>query len=425
MTLNVQSLLVVMMINMIALSVAIPVIMGWHVSPAARWAQGALVAQTIGWTSLVVSRQWPGLELALSVLAMAGLATGMAMLWQSMRGWLGPRPGGHLVWVLALAMPLGYALGFGHYPFRAGWSNTGLALQMATISLALIWPAPQASRRWRLIMAASLAAVALVTAWRGVLGVFYTELYPSLRTPHPVNLAAMLLSNLTVVINAVGMLVAWREEAERALHTLARTDPLTGLLNRRALQQAATALIAQARRHGDPLCLLLIDLDGFKAINDRHGHAAGDQALLLTAAALQGTLRPGDLAGRWGGEEFCVLLARSGAEAGHAFDRRLRAALASRAGASLPFALDFSTGLAVLEDEDDIAADDLELLLHRADTALYRAKAQGRGQLVEGLSTAPLQDAPAGSASPSGGPDTPDAPDTRPGLDDQRPRQPT
>lgn len=405
MSLDVQSLLVVMMINMIALSLAIPLIMGWRVSPAARWAQGALAAQTVGWTSLVLSRQWPGLEMALSVLAMAGLSVGMAMLWQSMRGWLGPRPGQRLVWALALTMPLGYALGFGHYAFRAGWANAGLALQMAAVSVAVLWPAPLASRRWRLIMAASLAAVAVVTAWRGVLGAFYTELYPSLRTPHPVNLAALLLSNLTVVLNAVGVLVAWREEAERALQTLARTDPLTGLLNRRAFEQAAGALIAQARRHGDPLCLLLIDLDGFKSINDRHGHAAGDKALVLTAAALQGTLRPGDLAGRWGGEEFCVLLARSGAEAGSAFDKRLRAALATRISAALDFTLDFSTGLSVLEDEDDITADDLELMLQRADAALYRAKDAGRGQLARGLSTAQG----AGAA---------------PGGSGQRPRQP-
>ncbi len=380
MTLDVQSLLIVMMINMIALSIAIPTIMGWQVSHAARWAQGALVAQTLGWTCLVLSPQWR--EPLLSVAAMVGLSVGMAMLWQSMRGWLGPRPGRALVWALALAMPLGYGLGFNHYAFRVGWSNAGLALQMATICLAVLWPAPQASLRWRLIMAASLGAVAVVTAWRGVLGAFHTELYPSLRTPHPVNLAAILISNLTVVLNAVGLLVAWREEAERALHTLARTDSLTGLLNRRALEQAASLLIAQARRHGDALCLLLIDLDRFKAINDQHGHAVGDRALCLVAEALQRTLRPGDLAGRWGGEEFCVLLARSGADAGVAFDARLRSALAARVGPALGFSLDFSTGLSILEDDDDIAADDLQLLLQRADAALYRAKDAGRGRLM-------------------------------------------
>jgi diguanylate cyclase (GGDEF)-like protein len=314
---------------------------------------------------------------------MVGLCLGMAMLWQSMHGWLGPRPGRRLVWALAVLTPLGYGLGFAHYPFRVGWANTGLALQMATVCVAVLWPAPQASRGWRLIMVASLGALAVATAWRGVLGAFFTPLYPSLRAPHPVNIAAALLSNLTVVLNAVGLLVAWREEAERALHRLARTDGLTGLLNRRALEQSAGALIAQARRHGDPLCLLLIDLDGFKAINDRHGHAAGDRALRTVADLVQGTLRPGDLAARWGGEEFCLLLARSGAEAGAAFDARLRAALAERSGPALGFALDFSTGLSVLDDDDDdLVADDLQNLLQRADAALYRAKDAGRGRLV-------------------------------------------
>lgn len=405
MALNVHSLLVVMMTNMIALSVAIPVIMGWQVSRAARWAQGALVAQTAGWTCLVLSTTWLAWDAVLSVLAMLGLAAGMAMLWQSMQGWLGWRPGGRLVWALAVAVPLGYALGFSSYAWRVGWANAGLALQMATVCVALLWRAPQASPRWRVTMAASLGALAVATAWRGVLGAFYTDVYPTLRTPHPVNLAAALLGNLTVVLNAVGLLVAWREEAERALQRLARTDPLTGLLNRRAFEQEAGVLIAHARRHGDPLCMLLIDIDGFKAVNDRHGHAAGDRALGLTADALRSTLRPGDLASRWGGEEFCVLLARSGPEAGQAFDARLRSALAAQSSGTLGFALDFSTGLSVLEDDDDIAADDLQLLLQHADAALYHAKQAGRGRLV-----------PAAGAAGPGRP--------APGGDAQRPRQP-
>jgi diguanylate cyclase (GGDEF)-like protein len=380
MKLDVQTLLVVMMINMIALSVAIPAIMGWRVSTAARFAQGSLVAQTLGWCCLVMSGGWAGhwQDQLLSTAAMTGLAVGMALLWQSMRGWLGPRPGRRLVWSLALAIPLGYGIGFAHYPFRVGWANFGLALQMAAVSLALVWKSPQASPSWRLIMAGSLAALAAATAWRGVLGAFFTELYPTLRTPHPVNLFAALLSNLTVVVNSVGVLVAWREETDRALHALARTDSLTGLLNRRALQDEAKALIAQARRHGDPLTALLIDLDRFKQINDRRGHESGDRALCLVATLLQEALRRGDRAGRWGGEEFCVLLARGGADAGVTFDQRLRSALADRSSAELGFRVGFSAGLATLRPGDD----SLQMLVQRADSALYAAKAAGRGQLA-------------------------------------------
>ena len=376
MKLDVQTLLVVMMINMIALSIAIPTIMGWRVSVAARHAQGALISQTVGWICLVLAGG--ASDRLLSTTAVAGLSLGLALLWQSMRGWLGLRPGGRLVWSLAVLTPLGYGIGFHSYPFRSGWSNFGLALQMATVCVALMWPAPQASRRWRLIMVASLGALAVATAWRGVLGAFFTEIYPTLRTPHPVNLVAALLSNLTVVLNAVGLLVAWREEAERALRSLARTDSLTGLLNRRALQDEATALIAQARRHGDLVTVLLIDLDCFKQINDSRGHDSGDRALCLVAALLQAAMRRGDLVARWGGEEFCVVLARGGGQAGAAFDQRLRSALAERSMSELGFPLGFSTGMTTLQTGDD----SLQALLHRADHALYAAKGAGRGRLV-------------------------------------------
>lgn len=385
MKLDVQTLLVVMMINMIALSIAIPAIMGWRVSSAARYAQGALISQTLGWICLVMADRW--FDRPMSIAAMAGLAVGMALLWQSMRGWLGVRPGRRLVWGLALAIPVGYGAGFDSYPFRVGWANFGLALQMLTVCVALLWRAPQASPRWRLIIAGSLAAMAVATAWRGVLGAFFTELYPTLRTPHPVNLVAALMSNLTVVLNAVGMLVAWREEAERALRALARTDSLTGLLNRRALQDEAAAMIAQARRHGDPMTVLLIDLDRFKQINDQRGHDSGDRALCLVARLLQAGLRRGDRAGRWGGEEFCVLLARGDADAGAAFDMRLRRALAEQSRSALGFPLSFSAGLAVLQPGD--AA--LQNLVQRADGALYAAKAAGRGRLMAVSSNGTVQ----------------------------------
>ena len=387
MKLDIQTLLLVLLLNMAVLSLAVPLIMGARVSTAARRVQLSLLLQTLGWSCLAMPRRDPSLNMLLSVLAMAGLAAGTAMVWDALRAWLGPRRGRRLIWTLALLTPLGYALSWNSYPVRVGWANGMLALQSLMVCAMLLQPTTENGRGWRWLIAASQGALAATLLWRGVLGAFFTSEYPEFHTPHASMLAFGVVANLAVPLIAVGLLVAWREEAERALRTLARTDSLTGLLNRRALQQGAGVLIAQARRHGDPLCLLLIDLDGFKAINDRHGHAVGDQALVIAAAALQGTLRPGDLAGRWGGEEFCVVLARSGAEAGAAFDARLRSALAERTSADLAFTLDFSTGLSVLEDEDDITADDLELMLQRADAALYRAKAEGRGRLVVGLSS--------------------------------------
>lgn len=376
MSLDVQTLSIVMMFNMIALSLAMPVIMGWGVSRAARCAQGSVVLQTLGWSALVLSGHW--FDRPLSVLAMVGLAAGQGLLWEAMRNWLGPRPGRALVWALAVLMPLGYGLGFANYQFRVGWSNAGLALQLACICVALAWPAPLASRRWRSLIGLCLAAMAVATAWRGMLGAFFTETYPSFQAPHPVNVAAALIGNLSLLLTAVGMLVAWREEAERALQLQARTDGLTGLLNRRALQEGATGLIGQARRHGDILTVLLIDLDRFKQVNDSRGHDVGDRALRLVASLLEGALRHGDLAARWGGEEFCVLLARGGAEAGAAFDQRLRAEVVRRSTAELGVTLDFSTGMATLQGEDVT----LQSLMTRADAALYEAKAAGRGRLM-------------------------------------------
>ncbi|WP_140635161.1 GGDEF domain-containing protein [Methylibium rhizosphaerae] len=377
MALDIQTLLVLMMTNVFVIALALPAIMGWQVSTAARFVLGSAVAQGLGWLAFLVAPRindrW------LSTLSMALLSGSFVSMWHALRHWLGPRPGRRLLWLAAGLTPVGYGLGFESYAFRVGWSNFGLALQMCLVCLAVAWPAPHASRRWRTLVFVCLAAMVVVTVWRGVLGAFFTELYPYYRAPHPVNIAAAVLNHLALMLWTMAFLVAWREEAERELRRQAETDSLTGLLNRRVFAERAADLLANARRYGEKLAVVMIDIDHFKQINDRHGHAVGDHALSLLAQVLRASARRGDLVCRYGGEEFCAVLWHADAHAAACFDDRVRSALKLRLREVDPaVAFDFSAGVAVRTDADT----SIEDLLRRADAALYAAKAEGRARMV-------------------------------------------
>ena len=151
----------------------------------------------------------------------------------------------------------------------------------------------------------------------------------------------------------------------RSLALASRTDPLTGVLNRRGFEERLEGALEVARRTSARVGLVLIDLDGFKAVNDRGGHAAGDALLQWTAARLGATVRGGDAVGRLGGDEFAVLLA-GGADDGDLAGAHIGAALAERAPASV--------GVAVFGRDGATAAE-----LHRAaDAVLYQRKAERR-----------------------------------------------
>lgn len=173
--------------------------------------------------------------------------------------------------------------------------------------------------------------------------------------------------------------VTARRSRERELALQASADPLTGLLNRRHLEERLAAEISRARRSGQPLAVSVGDLDHFKRVNDRFGHAAGDRALLAFAAAVRDGLRLEDVVGRLGGDEFCVLLpGTSAARAVRALERvlhRLRSLVIECPPAR--FRISGSFGVAELA-----AGLDAPALLARADAALYRAKALGRGRVV-------------------------------------------
>lgn len=167
------------------------------------------------------------------------------------------------------------------------------------------------------------------------------------------------------------------------LEKLALTDPLTGLANRRAFQQALEAELSRVSRHGRPASLLFLDLDHFKGVNDAHGHAVGDEVLAAFALVLKRGSRRGDLAARVGGEEFAVLLPTTGAVPAGLVAERIRRATESRSlGRTVSVPVTVSIGLTSTEEQAPPPA--AEELLRRADAALYRAKAEGRNRVVAG-----------------------------------------
>ncbi|MBI5104203.1 MAG: GGDEF domain-containing protein [Solirubrobacterales bacterium] len=188
---------------------------------------------------------------------------------------------------------------------------------------------------------------------------------------------AVVLVLITALKEQLGELVA-------RLHVLATRDPLTGALNRRAFARALDDELARCRRHGGSCALAVLDVDHFKSVNDRYGHASGDDVLRGLAELVASMTRRTDAFARLGGEEFAVLLVESDAEGARAYAETLRAAIEA---APIPPVGTVTVSVGVAEAASgDVSAD---ALLRSADRALYAAKAAGRNQVVSGAGGEP------------------------------------
>lgn len=169
------------------------------------------------------------------------------------------------------------------------------------------------------------------------------------------------------------------ESARSELMQLAMTDPLTGLYNRRHFFERAEIEFERAKRQEYGISFLLMDIDGFKDINDKYGHDAGDAMMLYLSDILPGEVRTFDLVARYGGDEFVVMLVDSSEEQAYQIAERIREVIANT-----PVEFDFqainiqlSLGIASYTDEDE----DLKTILRRADNALYQAKQHGKNRV--------------------------------------------
>ncbi|NDY93901.1 GGDEF domain-containing protein [Ideonella livida] len=298
---------------------------------------------------VVVRRGWvrtgrdPGL-------ARTQLLFGVALMFPSYAA-IGPAAGGlqvvmasHIVYSMFMMRP------------RQVWRLVGgtLMLLAATMALSLhLWPE---RHDWR-VQASNLAYAALVMP-----------------------LIAVLAHRITRMTTRLRQQQAELQAALARLEELATRDELTRTHNRRHMTELLRAQQSLHRRNGAPLALALLDIDLFKAVNDHHGHAVGDEVLRAFSRLAQQGLRGHDLLARWGGEEFLVLLPHTSAEDALGVLNRLQEQLAGAAGAAeMPKGLcvSFSAGLVAVDPDEP-----LDQAIDRADQAMYRAKATGRARCV-------------------------------------------
>ena len=248
-------------------------------------------------------------------------------------------------------------------------------------------PVQQAARQapnGRLRFASALDGRQVLVAYRVVAGLetmvatrfdLATETLPARRMG-----AVIFAGTMVAMLGGLALCLAWwqtRRLREQLVEHATR-DPLTGLFNRRSMEAELAPVLRRAG--GPPFALLLFDLDHFKAINDLHGHAAGDQVLRDVAGVLRGAVRRDDMVCRWGGEELLVVLVNCPVANARIRADALREAIAGRyegGGGPVP-RVTASVGVACFNGETDT----LDAMVQTADAALYRAKAEGRNRVV-------------------------------------------
>ena len=304
------------------------------------------------------------------------------------------RPQRALIWALPAAMPVLFLALLEHQAARVMTLSVVLPVQ-AGIMLALLWRHRQEARgHGQMLLSLSLLVVIVMLVVRGVLVLWRWESndVPASRywiDVDIVQVATFISSTFIAIVMAVSFVIMAKERADARSRELATRDDLTGLFNRRALLAALDQQLAQARRSSLPLTVIAVDVDHFKRVNDTHGHLAGDRVLRHVASLMAERLRAQDVLGRMGGEEFLILLPGTALPGGmgvaDALRRRVADTPVTLAGGQV-LAVTISAGVHSFDPATDAGAD---ALIHRADEAMYRAKATGRDRVVSSASLVP------------------------------------
>lgn len=374
MTLDFTTLYVVILLNSIGIAVVwAGVAISYPKLVAARFWLGALICTSFGGIMLYIeaaesARFW-------TFLGIAAIGLGYSLIWQGVQVFLGrsarwPMAMGYMVacvFVLALAGDT-----------RAGQNVVFSAIQIPPMIFSALALRSEKSFGLGTLVALAAAGIALfgqsvevVTNLMRIAGALSDEGYYAF--------AAWLLMATIIGTSTLnfGFLLMAIDQLNSELAALATRDDLTGLLNRRGMRERSALIAKRAKRQGEKVCVVMIDLDGLKVINDTHGHGAGDACLVHVARLAKGQLRPADVLARLGGDEFAVLLPVHEVGAAERFAEALAGAVSSTPAVHLGSVIEtsVSVGLSVW---DPASGKPLSDHLQDADTALYETKRSGR-----------------------------------------------
>lgn len=327
-----------------------------------------------------------GAVMATAILSNALLYVALALHWCAYRLFDDPqasrRPPLAVAAACAVAFTSFWLAGAGYVP-RTIATSIFLSL-LAGASAFELSRAGLAEVRSRIVGIGLGALVAVCMALRVVVIALTPEVDENFLRPSLERTIAYFPSLLYTLGVGLGFLVMHRERSDARSRALALTDPMTGCLNRRALEDRVRGEVGHAVRTGRAMALIMADIDHFKHINDTHGHHTGDDVIRHVAAIFRREARTSDTVARYGGEEFCVLLRESNAAGAETMAERIRKALDNEPAETpggATFRCTASFGIATFMPTED---EDWESLFKRADAALYRAKHQGRNRVVLG-----------------------------------------
>ena len=258
----------------------------------------------------------------------------------------------------------------------------GLVLGTFLAGDALLAWGPRGSRSFaRGVLAACFGAAALAFVARGVAAALSADPLQAFVAPSSSQALIDLVAGMSAIASSFAFLLLHQERAQAQALRLATLDPLTGAYNRRTFHEVAEREMSRARRAGQPLSIIMLDVDHFRALNERYGHGSGDHVLQALAEVLRNALRKEDMLVRYGGEEFLVLLPEVPGPGAVIVAGRLRKAVAGAelrvGGLTLP--LTVSAGVAARLDE---GPESVDALVGRAEEALSLAKRRGRNRVV-------------------------------------------
>lgn len=339
----------------------------------------AMVTLALGLAGIALRGMVPDL---VSVVLANGLIVGAMVLalrsLRLIRGRSGRDPLGWGLVALVVVLQMVFSEVWPSYAMRVLVISIAMALLFARSALTLHSDVPgEAQRSFRFTEYVMWAAAAITLA-RAASTLY--ERSPGLLAPGMLRISTFMFYIAAITGATLGVLWMQIQLLQRDLVRLARVDALTGVLNRGAFLQEFEREVSRAEREGGTFSLAIFDLDRFKLLNDRYGHPLGDQVLKGFTAILEGAIRKHDVIGRYGGEEFALLMPNTGEETATRVAERVRREVESRGVevAGRRIGLTVSGGVATF----GVEGHDWDSLLSAADTALYDAKAAGRNQVL-------------------------------------------